>query len=218
MLETPITYGIIALTVLISYFGFQRPSFFNRYKHHPVVEHEQYEYLRLLSSGFLHADYTHLGINMFVFYNFGTIVELILTGQYRGFEHLSWTGWTGHFIFLALYLSTVVLANLSTFYSKRTDSGYSAIGASGAVSGVLFCFVLFAPWSVLELYFFIPIWAILAAVMYLAYSQYASRRQRDNIDHAAHFWGAVAMPVLLVALKPHVATHFLDRLVNDFPL
>ena len=217
MAEAPVTFIIIAITAVVSYVGLNNPDFFARWKHYPYREHHEGEYLRLLTSGFLHADLTHFAINMFVFWSFGSMVEELLSSASAGFAGIYWDPVMGHLVFAALYLLTIVLANVKTFLGRKDDRYYGAIGASGAVSGTLFCYVLFAPWSTLLLYFVIPMPAIVAAVGFLAYSQYAAKRANDNVDHAAHFWGAVAMPLMLLALAPGIGAHFSKALVEGWP-
>ena len=211
-----VTYAIIAVTVVVSYFCFQNRALFERLKHSPYAEHRGGELYRLLTSGFLHASWLHLGINMFVFYSFGRYAEAELSG-YGFFNTFSFGPTFGPLVFLVLYLATIVIANLGTYYSRADDPGYGAIGASGAVSGATFCFVMFLPWESIYLYGILPIPSIVAGVLFLLYSQYADKRGGDNVDHSAHFYGALAMPALLLALRPGLIAHFAGQLTQNAP-
>ncbi len=211
-----VTYAIIAVTVLVSYLGFQNPQLFHSLKHDPYAERQRGEYYRLLTSGFLHGSWWHLGVNMFVLFFFGRYAEAEVCG-YGAINAFSFGPTAGPFVYLALYMLTVVIANLGTFFRYGSQPGYSAIGASGAVSGATTLFGIFLPWENIYLYGIIAIPAIVAAVGFVVYSQYASKHNDDGIDHSAHLYGALAMPALYFALKPALAAHFVGALVNNFP-
>ena len=204
-----VTLLIIIVTCIISLMCFENRALFDQLKHHPVSEANNNEWYRMVTSGFLHADYIHLGINMYVLYGFGTFVEREFLGQYGEVF--------GRTIYLLLYIVMIVIADIPSFVKHKNNYGYSAIGASGAVSGVLFIFILLRPWAQLELYFFIPIPAIIFGVLYLLYSSWASKNARDNIGHDAHFFGAVAGMVLASFLLPYILGDFIGQFVNGFP-
>lgn len=204
-----ISAAICIITGLISYQGFKNYNVINSLKHYPAVEHRSKEYYRLLSSGFVHAGWVHLLINLFVLYQFGPIVESIyaqIFGQTLGM-----------FMFVFMYLSTIVVADLPTFFKHKNNPTYSAVGASGAVSGVVFIYILFFPWAELSLYGIIPFRAIIGGVGYLIYSSWASKNRNDGIDHSAHFCGAVYGILLTIAFKPSVIGHFITELTAGFP-
>jgi len=204
-----VTLLIIIITCIVSYICFENRALFEKLKHHPVSEANNGEWYRMITSGFLHADYFHLGINMYVMYGFGSYVEQ---------EFLYHFGDAiGRFIFLLLYLVMIILADIPSFLKHKSNYGYSAIGASGAVSGVLFIFILLRPWAQLELYFFIPIPAIVFGVLYLLYSSWASKNAKDNIGHDAHFYGAVAGMVISAILLPYVLGDFVEQLLDGLP-
>ena len=209
-----ITYGIIGITVLVSYLCFQNRELFERLKHSPYAERHNGEYHRLLTSGFLHGSWLHLGVNMFVLYFFGTFAERAIASS----GSLGFGPTLGPVVYLALYLVTVVVANLGTFFTRADDPHYGAIGASGAVSGATTLFAVFLPWEYIYLYGILPIPAIVAAVGFVAYSQYASKNNRDNIDHSAHLYGALAMPLLYLLFRPSLAGHFVSALTQNAPL
>ena len=199
------TYIIIGITCVISYFALNNRDIFNRYLHSPYIEHRNKEFIRILSSGFLHGDLTHLLVNMYVLFVFGEYVEKQFVIQY---------GPSGQIYYVLCYMIIIVMANIPTFYKHKDNQSYRSIGASGATSGILFLYVLFNPWSTLLLFFIIPVPAILLALGYLYYSHWASKNQNDLIDHQAHFWGAVAGIVLGIILLPAAIPTFIEKILQ----
>ncbi|WP_234110524.1 rhomboid family intramembrane serine protease [Chryseobacterium sp. R2A-55] len=180
---------IIAATAIISYFGFNNPQLFDKYKFNVGAILNRKEYIRLISAGFLHADLMHLLFNMMTLYFFGPIVVQVF----------------GEMGFLAVYFGSIFLGNLFSLYLYKNQSWYSAIGASGGVSGILFASIAMIP--DLGIYFFfipIPIPGFIFGFLYFAYSVYSmlNPRESDNIGHAAHLGGAFFGLVYAVALQP----------------
>jgi membrane associated rhomboid family serine protease len=173
------TVMLVVITVLISLAAFNDGRFSDKLILWPARMHKPNEYYRLLSSGFIHADYAHLIFNMFTLFMMGGVVE-------RNFIAFGMTPW----LYVLMYLAGIVTASLPSFFKYKDNPYYRSLGASGGVSAVLFSSVYFAPWDKISIYF-IPIWNILFAVLYLAYSVYMSRKGRSTINHDAHFWGAV---------------------------
>ncbi len=203
-----VTLAIVMLTVLVSWAAFENRSLFEKLTHHPYVEHRNKEYYRFLTSALVHGSWGHLLINMFVFYQFGEPVE-----QY--FMALFGAG-KGRLFFLLLYVATTIFADLPTFVKYKNAPHFRSVGASGAVSGILFAFVIFQPWAMLLLFFVIPMPAILAAVGYLVYSSWAGKNKRDMIDHSAHFYGAVFGFLFTIALKPELFAYFVRELIQGW--
>ncbi len=202
-----ITLLIIIITCIISYLGFQDRAFFNRLMHHPVSE-KNGQWYRMLTSGFLHADFIHLGINMYVLWGFGQQIESLFV-HYYGLMG-------GRMLYLIVYLLIIILADIPSFIKHKNDSSYAAIGASGAVSGILFMFILWFPWSKLLLYFALPIPAIIFGVLYLIYSSWASKNSNDHIGHDAHFFGALAGMILILMLIPQTGERFFSQIMGGF--
>ena len=183
----PITLLLIGANILFSSKGFQDFSFFENYKFN-VGAIRRGEYIRYLSSGFLHADWTHLLVNMLTLYFFaGAIIARL-----------------GLLPFLVIYFASLLVGNFLSFAFHKDEYHYSAIGASGAVSGVVFAFVLLYPDQNLYLFFAIPIKAWLFGILYLVYSIYGMRNQLGNIGHDAHFGGAVAGYGLTLLFEPYL--------------
>ncbi|HZV68123.1 MAG TPA: rhomboid family intramembrane serine protease [Saprospiraceae bacterium] len=205
-----ITIIIIIFTCLISFQGFSKYAFIDRLKHSPVRELQYKEYYRLLTSGFIHADWTHLLVNMFVLYSFGEFIENYIISEFDD----PW----GKVIFCVMYLLNIIIANIPTYLKQKHNPSFASIGASGAVSGIIFIFILLRPWSTLSLFFIIPVPAIILGVGYLIYSSWAAKKGHGNFDHSAHFTGALAGMFMIILLRKEILIEFVHSLINDFPL
>jgi membrane associated rhomboid family serine protease len=179
------TITIVIITSLISIVCFSRPDFVAQLQFNPYKVFHRKEWHRLVTHGFLHANWFHLIINMFVLFTFGTAVE-------KYFKQLNHAGILRYpnLDFLLLYFGGIIISSITTLNKYRHNPSYNAIGASGAVSAIVFTSIFFNPLNMLILYF-IPLPAILAGILYLIYSHYMSKRGGDNINHDAHFLGAV---------------------------
>jgi membrane associated rhomboid family serine protease len=204
-----ITLVIVILTVLTSVAAFRRRELFDRFDLSPAQIVHQGQYYRIFTHAFLHADYFHLGINMLVLYSFGTFIE-------QKFSNLEAEGliFSGTFFYLLLYVGSIAVASITTITRYRNNEAYSAVGASGAVSAVVFAYIFFAPMNKIYFYMVLPIPGILFGVLYLAYSSYMSRRSSDNINHSAHFWGAMTGFLFPILLEPALFLEFLDQLLR----
>ncbi len=181
-----ITIVLIAANVIISYKGFGDFGFFEKYKFQvgPVQRGEQ---IRLISSGFLHADNAHLFFNMFSLYFFANVVVDLL----------------GVFNFIIIYFGSLLLGSLLSLYFHKNEYYYSAVGASGAVMGIIYSAILLQPGMSLMLFFIpIPIPAYIFGIGYLLYSIYGMKNRIGNIGHDAHFGGAVGGFILTLILSP----------------
>ena len=195
------TIILIAITVLVSWQAFNNRRLEDRLILWPPAIKRYRQYDRLLTHGFIHADTTHLLFNMITLFFFGRAIEPVFV------ERIGVVGYA------AFYLSAIVIAIMPTYFRHANDSHYRSLGASGAVSAVLFSFVLFAPWSLIFV-FFIPVPAIVYAVLYIGYSIWMDRRGTDNVNHSAHLWGAVYGMLFTVMMEPRVATTFLARVAS----
>src|SRR5690606_30978723 len=195
-----ITLVLIAITVLVSWQAWQRPRLLDRLMLWPPAIDRQRQYDRLVTHGFVHADWQHLLFNMITLYFFGRHVEQIFAP------------YIGPFGFVLFYLSAILVAILPTYLRHRRDPSYRSLGASGAVSAVLFAFILVQPWALIFV-FFIPVPAIVYAVLYVGYSIWMDRRGGDNINHSAHLWGAGYGVLFTVMMEPRVVEVFLARLM-----
>lgn len=204
-----ITTIIVAITVGVSLLAFRKEGIFERFDlRPPKIVHDR-EFYRIFTHAFLHGDYMHLAINMFVLYSFGTGVEKI-------FGELQQQGviFSGTFFYLLLYVGSIALSSLTTISRYRNMHNYSAVGASGAVSAVVFTFIFFAPLQKIYFYMVLPIPGIVFGVLYLVYSSYMNRRKSDHINHAAHFWGAVVGFTYPILLEPRLFAVFIQNLTS----
>jgi membrane associated rhomboid family serine protease len=200
-----ITYGIMAVTIGISILAFNNEQYMRSGLHFPYWEHKSGEHYRLLTAGFLHADFMHLAFNMYALYGFGGIVE-------QWFEYVV-PG--GRYAYLVYYLLAVVLANIPTFYKQKSNPNFRSLGASGAVSAVVFSAILLNPGLELMIMFIpIPIKGWLFGLLYLLYSSYASKNNNDAIDHEAHFWGAVFGFAVPAIIEPELLTRFFAQILG----
>ena len=204
-----ITLVIVIITVLCSLYAFKRQEMLYRFDLSPYHIVHKKQYYRIFTHAFLHADYVHLAINMLVLYSFGRYVE-----QKLGNLEAQGVIFSGHFFFILLYIGSIALASLTTITRYRNNEAYSALGASGAVSAVVFTYIFFAPLQKIYFYMILPIPGILFGVLYLIYSSYMGKRNKDNINHSAHFWGAVVGFIFPILLEPSL---FMEFLKNLFP-
>lgn len=195
-----LTYIIIAVTIAVSFACFNNGQLFDKLSLKPYRVVHTREWYRVISHGFVHADWVHLFVNMFTFWSFGQYIESAF--QYLGF---------GQWAFLVLYFGAMIVASVSDLIRFRNAAWYTSIGASGAVSAVLFTAILLNPWDKILLFAVIPIPGILFGVLYLAYCQYMARQGGDNINHNAHFYGAVFGLVFPILLEPQLFRMFLSH-------
>jgi len=201
---------IIGLTVVISVYAWSKQSLMDSWIMQPyVMARSPGQWYRLLTSGFLHADWAHLLFNMFAFYSFSPVVlETLKAGYGDGL---------GLALFLLLYLGGIIISDLPTYFQHRDDPGYRSLGASGGVSSVLFASILLFPVNnngggIIIFPIPFPIQPFLFGFLYLAYSWYMGRRRGDNINHDAHFYGALYGVVLLIVLMPAAGPVFIQQI------
>ncbi len=181
-----ISIVIIAATILFSFKGFNDLAFFRKFEFH-IGSIRAGEQIRIISSGFLHADMGHLFFNMFTLYMFAPVV----------------INYFGSASFFLIYMASLVFGSLLTLWMHKNDYSYRAIGASGAVIGVLYSAILIDPSMNLYLFFIpIPIPAYLFGIGYLLYSIYGMKAKNDNIGHTAHFGGAIGGYLITLLKEP----------------
>lgn len=180
---------IIIANVITSMKGFKDYSFINSYKFQ-VNRILAGEKIRMLTSGFLHVDWTHLGFNMYALYLFGAIV----------------TNGMGTLSFVIIYLGSLLTGSLYSLRFHKKEPYYSAVGASGAVSGILFSGIILVPNKLYNFIFFpfVDIPGYILGVGYLLYSIYGMKKQLGNVGHAAHLGGAMGGFVLTLILNTEV--------------
>jgi membrane associated rhomboid family serine protease len=199
---------LIALTAGISMYAWSNQELMEKWTFSPYLVSKRSEWYRFLTSGFLHADLMHLGFNLFAFYSFSPAVLAEFAGAYglRG----------GIAAFLLLYIGGIILSDVPTYFRHRHDPDYRSLGASGGVSSVLFASILFYPVAaggggIIIFPLPIPIQPFVFGVLYLAYSYYQGRRRGDNINHDAHFYGALFGILVGLALVPQAGLNFIEQ-------
>ena len=202
-MHVSLTIVIVAVTVLVSWRAFNDRALLERLILWPPAVERRRQYDRLLTHGFIHADWMHLLFNMITLWSFGSAVERVFS---------EWITPVG---FVLFYLSAIVIAILPTYIRHRQDANYRSLGASGGVSAVLFAFILFDPWSKLIIFPIpVPIPAFLFAILYIGYSIWMDRRGGGNVNHSAHLWGAAYGVLFTLLLRPGVAGHFTRSLLG----
>ena len=201
-----LTLILLLFTVGISLLAFRDPTYFYKLRHHPYSEFRQNEYYRWLTSSLLHGDNWHLFVNMFVFYQFGNVVEDVFTSVYGDL--------VGRILFLVLYLGSIIAGDLPSYFKHKNDESYSAIGASGGVAGIMFAYAMFAPTKVIYLYAILPLYTVIWAILYLMYEHWSSRRAQDNIGHDAHLYGAIFGFIATALMIPKAFPHFISEIMD----
>lgn len=195
-----VTYIIIGATVAVSLMCFSNREWLEKLALNPYRMIHTGEWYRLITHGFVHADGTHLFVNMFTFWSFGTYIEQI-------FDIAGW----GTGSYLLLYFGAMVVASVPDLIRYRHASWYRSIGASGAVSAILFTSIFLNPWDKILLFAVVPIPGILFGVAYLVYCQYMAKRGGDHVNHTAHFYGAVYGFVFPILMRPDLFSVFIER-------
>ena len=196
---------ISIITIIASVMGFRQEGLFYKLQLNPFLIVHKKEYYRILTHSLLHADWAHLIINMIVFFSFGD-------GLLQYFE--IYFGELASVIFLLLYVSAIIISSIYSIIKNKDNSNYNAIGASGAVSAILFANIFFAPWNKIYFYGVIGVPGILFGAIYLGYSYYMGKKGQDNIGHDAHFWGAVFGLIFPLLVQPSLIHHFINNLLG----
>lgn len=196
------TITIIAITALISILAFSRPELMEKLQFNASKVIHKKEYYRLVSHGFVHANWEHLIVNMIVLLSFGRAIEM----YFSGFGKMA----TAYY--LILYFGGMIVSNLYALYKHRNNYYYNAVGASGAVAAILFSAIFFEPWNMIYFFGILPIPGIVFAGLYLGYSYYMGRKQSDNVAHDAHFLGAVYGFIFPILLNARLFERFMDKL------
>jgi membrane associated rhomboid family serine protease len=198
------TIFFIAITCITSFLAFNNRDIFSKLQFNPYQVYHRKEYYRLITHGFIHADWMHLIVNMFVLYSFGRAVE-----DYFQIYEVHYA----NFWYTFMYLSAIIISSLTTLRKYRDNALYNSVGASGAVSAVLFCSIFFNPYNKILLYF-IPVPGLIFGILYLIYTQYMSKRNADNINHDAHFIGSVYGFIFPIIIKFTFFHIFINQLLN----
>ncbi|MCK5278740.1 MAG: rhomboid family intramembrane serine protease [Cyclobacteriaceae bacterium] len=200
-----ITLILIIITVVTSIYGWNNPGIQTKWMFNPFSVHHGKQYYRLLSSGFVHSNTTHLVFNMIALYFFGGVIERIYGNVF---------GSLGILFYLITYLAGIIVANLKTLVKHKNSSYYNSLGASGGVASVLFAAILYRPTVGIYLYFLVPIPAFILGAIYLLYSYYSGKKMADNVNHDAHLFGSLFGIVFTVLLRPMVLIEFFKQILE----
>lgn len=203
-----VTIILIIFTCLISYQAIQNGEMYSKLLFHPYSMKHRGEWYRFITHGFVHSNqnFAHLLVNMFVLYQIGEFIEFAF-GRFFGTV-------TGRVAYVLLYLTAIIFSSVPSYLKHQDNPGYSAVGASGATSALVFSFILFRPW---DWFIFPPLPGVFLALGYLWYSDYMSKRNLDNIGHDAHKYGAIygllATLAICFAFNPEVIDYILGQLL-----
>jgi membrane associated rhomboid family serine protease len=196
-LLAPVASILLVVTIVLSLIAFYNDKLYSEFMLHPYSVARGHNVWTVITSGFIHRDWMHLFFNMFSFFAFAFQLEITL----------------GHWQFGLLYMASLILSDLPTISKHRDDYGYHSLGASGAISAVVFSFIMFNPMAELQIFPIpFPIKAIIFGVLYLVYCAYASKQSRDTINHDAHFYGALSGVMITILLYHEVVQIFIQQL------
>ncbi|MFK7970922.1 MAG: rhomboid family intramembrane serine protease [Bacteroidia bacterium] len=190
----PLSFVLFVLTILTSIMALQNQQVMERMVMHPFTVKREKEWFRLLSSGFIHSNWLHLGVNAYTYYFFGPAIEIIL----------------GTWAFLAIYFGSMIIASIPSMIQHSDNALYRSLGASGAISGLVTALIMVEPDLPLELFFFIPMPAWFLGIGFIVFSFVASIRGLGKIAHDAHLFGALAGIVITTIMRPDVAENFVN--------
>jgi len=193
----PAPLAILALTVVVSAIGLMSsPRIIERNLLRPYYLVKEKRYDTLITKGFVHGDMTHLFFNMLSLYFIGPYLEATI----------------GTPKFVAAYFIGLLVSSLGTCFRRRRDPSYASLGASGAINTILFAFIVYYPMVNIYVFFVLPVPAFLFAILFLAYSYWAAKQRRDNINHDAHFDGALIGLLFVLVTEPGAWIAGLSRL------
>ena len=199
-----LSFLIMAVTVGISLLAWQKPAWLDAMMMSPYRIDRKKEYWRFITSGFIHADFAHLFFNLFSFYFFGTQLEYIFGIIFPGF---------GGEVFILFYLLAILVADLPTYFKQRNNPYFNSLGASGAVSAVIFAGIMFFPTEKIYLFGFVGIPGFIYAGLFTWYSIAMDRRGRDYVNHSAHLYGGLFGVLFITLTRPNTWIEFFSQIL-----
>ncbi|MFD2144298.1 rhomboid family intramembrane serine protease [Mucilaginibacter antarcticus] len=193
----PVASIIFAITVIVSLLAFSNEELYGKLMLHPYSVYRKQNVFQLITSGFIHKDWMHLFFNMLSYYFFAFPLE----------------SYIGHWQFGVLYIASLIISDLPSVVKHKNDYRYHSLGASGAVSAVIFSYIMYSPLTKMMIMPIpIPIPAIIFGVLYLVYCHFASKHARDNVNHDAHLYGALCGVFITLILHPDVLPAFINQI------
>lgn len=204
-----LTIIVLLITTVISIIGFSNRNIFDGLKFNAFLIYHNRQVWRFLTSAFIHVDFIHLVINMYVLYMFGPHVESFIIGLFP-------SSLLGKFLYLLLFGGATVLSSFYSFEKHKHDLWYNAVGASGAISAIVFSFIAIYPLKSLYFIFLpgVPIPAFILGILYLLYSWYMARKKVDQIGHDAHFFGSLFGFLFMFIIDPPLFLKFIDAITS----
>lgn len=201
-----ITLFILIITAAISFAALGNDGLYYKFLMNPYQAIRGKQYWRFLTSGFIHNSYIHLGFNMFTFFFFGRKVEYILINELGESN--------GTIIFIVLYVTAIVISDLPVALKNKDNPGFNSLGASGAVSAVVFASILFDPTDKIYLYGVFGLPGFILGAFYVIYSYIEGKNMGDNINHEAHLYGALYGLIFGLIAYPQAGLEFFDKILN----
>ena len=204
MEATPITIIFLVITLITSYLAFNNEGLSRKLMMNPYTISRRKEYYRFISSGFIHGGIVHLAFNMITFYSFSQFVEWrfgAMHGQFLGSIYL-----------IALYIGGIIISDIPTYLKNKDLPHYNSLGASGGVASILFAAILYEPLQPISIFLMIKLPGFIMGVVYMIYSYFYSKGSDDNINHSAHFFGALFGFIFGIAVEPFAIIGFFEKI------
>lgn len=200
-----VTFFLIVITSIVSIIAWQKPELQNKLLFHPYSVKHKDEYFRFITGGFVHSGWVHLFFNMFTLYFFGAVLEQLFNSMFgaEGFAYL-----------LILFLVGIIVSDIPTYIKYKDAPQYRSLGASGGVAAVIFCSIMFYPTNDLCLYGILCIPGFILGPLFLIYSYYQGKKMADNINHDAHFYGALFGILFSLFVDIGVFGSFIQKVAN----
>ncbi len=207
-----ITYTFLAIILVFSIYCFNDRNAMSKYLFHPYSIYHNKEHYRFLTHAFIHGDTMHLIFNCLALYSFGLTLEEQFFGDPEYFDPKM-----GKLYYILLFTGGIYAASVTEYFRNRNNPSYSSLGASGAISSIMFCFIMVSPASEIYLLFF-PMKGWIAGILLLGISYYLIRRKKtssytDNISHESHFWGALYGIAFVLILKPELLKQLIAQIL-----
>lgn len=208
-----ITYTFLAIIVIFSLYCFNDRSAMYKYLFHPYSIYHNREHYRFLTHAFIHGDYMHLLFNCLALYSFGLQLENSFFGNPERFDPR-----IGKVLYILLFTGGIYAASFTEYFRNKNNKNYTSLGASGAISSIMFCYIMVSPVKNIYLFFF-PMQGWIAGILLLGVSYYLIRRKRttsysDNISHESHFWGALFGIAFIMIVEPHIWREFTTQIAS----
>lgn len=204
----PITYIIIAITALISFYAFKNQAIMSQLVMNPAAISRHKQYYRFISSGFIHADQIHLVVNMFSLYFFGPAVENVFYNLF---------GASGTIYFILLYILAIIVSDIPTYLKHKDRPSYNSLGASGGIAAVVFAFIIFQPLQDLCVFIGLCMPGFILGILYIVLSYLQAKKPHEalkGINHDAHLYGALFGLIFCIILYPRCLPEFVEQIKN----